>query len=140
MPLCFWPGGEAATPDAKHPGKARESSAGESLLSPSDVPGLSWARSPQTFRHHSAAGGVCMFHPTTLFFQLRVQGGHRPGAGLGARSPQSNILCAPHEPYRNYLENSRFQVVRKFIKLFNNRGAVLSPIGSGNISVSDTFL
>ncbi len=22
--LCFWPGGEAANPDAKHPGKARE--------------------------------------------------------------------------------------------------------------------
>ena len=23
-PLCFWPGGEAANPDASHPGKARE--------------------------------------------------------------------------------------------------------------------
>ena len=62
---CFWPGGEAANPDALHPGKARESSAGESLLSPSDVPGLSWARSPQTFRNPSAAGGACLLIPTT---------------------------------------------------------------------------
>ena len=40
MLLCFWPGGEAANPDASHPGKARESSEGESFLSTSDVPGL----------------------------------------------------------------------------------------------------
>ena len=24
VPWCFWPGGEAANPDEKHPGKARE--------------------------------------------------------------------------------------------------------------------
>jgi hypothetical protein len=24
VPLCFWPGGEAANPDALHPGKAKE--------------------------------------------------------------------------------------------------------------------
>ena len=57
----FWPGGEAANPDALHPGKAWEQSAGESLLSPSDFPWLSWARSPQTFRSPSAAGGRCWF-------------------------------------------------------------------------------
>ena len=60
-PLCFWPGVEAANPDAKHPGKAREESAGESLLSPSDFPGLSWARSPQTFRNPSVSGERCRF-------------------------------------------------------------------------------
>ena len=86
--LCFWPGGEAANPDALHPEKARESSVGESLLSPSDVPGLSWARSPQTFRNPSAAGATCLLLSTTLFRQLRVQGPQDPGAGLGARSPQ----------------------------------------------------
>ena len=40
VPLCFWPGGEAASPDAKHPGKAREESAGESSLSPGIFPGF----------------------------------------------------------------------------------------------------
>jgi len=38
VPLCFWPGGEAANPDALHPGKARESSEGESSLSPRMFP------------------------------------------------------------------------------------------------------
>ena len=32
---------------------------------PSDVPGLSWARSPQTFRHPSAAGGACFLSPAS---------------------------------------------------------------------------
>ena len=53
-----------ANPDAKHPGKARESSVGESFLSPSDVPRLFWARSPLTFRNPSAAGGACLPIPT----------------------------------------------------------------------------
>ena len=92
--LCFWPGGKAANPDALHPGKVREKSLGESKLSPWDFPLLSWARSPQTFRNPSAAGGTCLLTPTTLFRQLRVQGGHRPGAGLGARSPQRNSFAS----------------------------------------------
>ena len=29
MPLCFWPGGEAASPDALHPGKAWENPEGK---------------------------------------------------------------------------------------------------------------
>ena len=76
-----------ANPDAKHPGKARESSVGESLLSPSDVPGLSWARSPQTFRSPSAAGGFCMLIPAMFIRQLRVQGPQDPGWGLGRTAP-----------------------------------------------------
>ncbi len=70
-PLRFWPGGEAANPDALHPGKARESSAGESLLSPSDFPRLSWARSPQTFRNPSATAGTCIL---CSLKQLRLNG------------------------------------------------------------------
>ena len=93
VPWCFWPGGEAANPDALHPGKARESSAGESLLSPSDVPGLSWARSPQTFRNPNAPGGACLLIPVTLFRPLRVQGGHHPGWGLGRTAPAFLLLA-----------------------------------------------
>ena len=55
---------------------------------PADVPGLSWARSLQIFRNPSAAGEACPLIPTKQYRQLRIQGGHRPGAGLGARSPQ----------------------------------------------------
>ena len=73
-PLRFWPGGEAANPDAKHPGKAWEQSQGKSELFPWDFPRLSWARSPQTFRNPSAAAGGCWSIPTTLFRQLWVQG------------------------------------------------------------------
>ena len=91
-PLRFWPGGEAANPDAKHPGKARESSAGESELSPADVPGLSWVRSPQTFRNPNASGGARLLIPTMLIRKLRVQGDHPPGAGLGARRPQRSLI------------------------------------------------
>ncbi len=87
VPWCFWPGGEAANPDALHPGKARESSVGESLLSPTDFPRLSWARSPQTFRTPSAAGGACLLIPTMFIRQLRVQGPQDPGWGLGRIAP-----------------------------------------------------
>ena len=90
-PWCFWPGCKAASPDALHPGKARESTAGVSSLSPAVVPGLSWARSPQTIRYPSAPGGACLLTSNPLFRQLRVQGSHRPGAGLGARSPQRSL-------------------------------------------------
>ena len=38
-----------ANPDAKHPGKAREESAGESKLSPSDFPRLSMGQKPSNF-------------------------------------------------------------------------------------------
>ena len=117
MPLCFWPGGEAANPDALHPGKARESSVGESSLSPSDVPGLSWARSPQTFRNPSAAGGTCLLLSTTLFRQLRVQGPQDPGAGLGARSPQRSLFLCLKIVLENttvsYLENERYKATGK---------------------------
>ena len=54
-----------ASPDALHPGKARESSEMENSFSFSDVPGLSWARSLQTFRHPNAAGGACLLTSTT---------------------------------------------------------------------------
>ena len=50
---------------------------------PWDFPGLSWARSPQTFRNPSAAGGACLSIPTKQVRQLRVQGGHRPGGVWG---------------------------------------------------------
>ena len=40
VPLCFWPGGEAANPDALHPGKAWEQSPGKSELFPWDFPGF----------------------------------------------------------------------------------------------------
>ena len=40
VPWCFWPGGKAANPDALHPGKAKESSEGESSLSPRMFPGF----------------------------------------------------------------------------------------------------
>ena len=40
VPLCFWPGGEAANPDALHPGKAWEQSQGKSSLFPWDFPGF----------------------------------------------------------------------------------------------------
>ena len=40
VPLCFWPGGEAASPDALHPGKAWEQSPGKSELFPWDFPGF----------------------------------------------------------------------------------------------------
>ena len=99
--VVLLPGGEAANPDALHPGKARESSAGENEFSPSDVPVLSWARSPQTFRNPSATGGACLLFLTTLFRQLRVQGDHPPGAGLGARSPQRLLLVG----FKSILEN-----------------------------------
>ena len=36
----FWPGGEAANPDALHPGKAWEQSAGESYFPPRIFPGF----------------------------------------------------------------------------------------------------
>ena len=53
------------------------------IFSPSDVPGLSWARSLQTFRNPSAAGGACLLIPASLFRQLRVQGDHPPGGVWG---------------------------------------------------------
>ena len=81
-----------ASPDALHPGKARETSEGENVFSPSDVSGLSWARSPQTFRHPSAPGGACLLIPTAQNRLLWVQGPQDPGAGLGARSPQRSLL------------------------------------------------
>ncbi len=65
---------------------------GKVNFSPSDFPGLSWARSPQTFRNPSAAGGACRSIPTTLIRWMRVQGPQDPGAGLGARSPQRLLL------------------------------------------------
>ena len=53
------------------------------FFSPSDFPGLSWARSPLTFRNPGAAGGACLLIPATLFRQLRVQGDHPPGGVWG---------------------------------------------------------
>ena len=53
---------------------------------------LARRRSHLSFRNPSAAGGACRLFPTTFIRQLRVQGGHRPGAGLGARSPQRFLL------------------------------------------------
>ena len=85
MPLCFWPGGfQPPIPDAKHPGKAREKSAGERKLSPADFPRLSWARSLQTFPNLSGTPGTNIAMPTMYLRQEWVQGGHRPGAEFEA--------------------------------------------------------
>jgi len=111
-PWCFWPGGEAASPDASHPGKAKESSVGDNEFSPADVPWLSWARSPQTFRHPSAASGAFWSIPTTLFRQLRVQGPQDPGAGLGARSPQRSLLLGLKIVLKNMIVNTMQQLLR----------------------------
>ena len=62
-------------------------SAGENEFFPSDFPGLSWTRSPQTFRNPSAAGGACLIIPTMLFRQLRVQGPQNLGWVLGRIAP-----------------------------------------------------
>ncbi len=80
-----------ANPDALHPGKAGEQSAGESLLSPSDFPGLSWARSPKL----SVTPAQHAEHLGLLQSCSIARSGSRasgPGAGLGARSPQRNPL------------------------------------------------
>ena len=38
VPLCFWPGGEAASPDALHPGKAWENPEGKVYFPPRIFP------------------------------------------------------------------------------------------------------
>ena len=68
---------------------------------------LSWARSPQTFRHPSAPGGTCLLIPTKLFCQLWVQGPQDPGAGLGARSPQHSLLLG----LKSVLENTNVSIL-----------------------------
>ena len=84
-PLCFWHGGfQPPIPDAKYPGKAWEYSAGESKLSPSDFPRLSWARSLQTFPNLSVTRGTNIAIPTMYLRAVWVQGGHRPGAEFEA--------------------------------------------------------
>ena len=40
VPLCFWPGGEAANPDALHPGKAWEHPRGKVYFPPRMFPGF----------------------------------------------------------------------------------------------------
>ena len=87
------------------------------FIFPSVVPGLSWARSPQTFRHPSAPGEACLLIPAMLFRQLRVQGPQDPGAGLGARSPQRSLLLGLKIVLENttvsYLENERYKATGK---------------------------
>ncbi len=51
--LCFWPGGEAASPDALHPGKAWENPEGKVYFPPRILP----------FRNPNAAGGACPLIP-----------------------------------------------------------------------------
>ena len=48
---------------------------------------LSWARSLHAFVNPSAAGGACSEYPHKLFRQVRIQGRHAPGRGLGGGEP-----------------------------------------------------
>ena len=50
---------------------------------------------PLTFTSPSAAGGACSEYPYKFFRQVRVQGRHAPGAGLGARSAQRLLQLIP---------------------------------------------
>ena len=147
VPLCFWPGGEAANPDASHPGKVRGKSFGESLLSPGDFPLLSWARSPLTFVNPSAVGGGCRFPPTAQYRQVRVQGTQYPGGVWGENPAFSPCLIDTlNKVAVNYLGikcpsrrvQQRFPVVGKLaarhlqqegVKGFPNRGAAQAQRG-----------
>jgi hypothetical protein len=67
----------AASPDARHPGKAAEESPGESSLSPMGFSRLSVGQKLSYIRFTEAMGGSCRLFPT-MHLRLSVSRGRSP--------------------------------------------------------------
>ena len=82
---------KAASPDAKHPGKAGEKSEGERLFSSLDFPRLSEGQKPTNFRLPKQMAYVAVFSPCSLFAKYGSRG-IIPLVGVWGEQPQRSPL------------------------------------------------
>ena len=100
--LCFWPGGEAANPDALHPGKAREQSPGKSSLFPGIFPGF---LGPEALKLSvtPARQAEAVDIPNNVISPVAGPGSSGPWLGSGANSPSVTPKCIK-VPYNSFLK------------------------------------
>ena len=84
---------KAASPDAKHPGKAGEKSEGERLLSPLDFPRLSEGQKPTNFRLPKQMADVSVFFPWPLFAKYGSRGFNPLAQVWGRGAPSVSLRC-----------------------------------------------
>ena len=92
VPLCFWPGGEAASPDALHPGKAWENPEGKVYFPPRIFPSF---LGPEALKLSvtPARQAETVDIPNNVISPVAGPGSSGPWLGSGANSPSVIPKC-----------------------------------------------